>query len=365
MNARCRAGVLVLASLAGCGSSAEIDEWDITESLLWRAADEDVQAELIAARVAVEAGDFDRAEAPLIELLDRHPENLTAQFLWQEWQLGRPGADPVVLAAVARAKAAQQAREVRDMLLAARLETDLEAARLLLEGALASNMPADLEAACRYALAYVLLQRGESAAAWSELERSLAKDPGSLRARRLEARLERGGDNLARSLAMLDYWVDQAELAPEISTDAWYGALLEVAEMNLTLDSGGATEDALDRFTEGRGEGLFAAPSPRRQALAALVGAALAADEGDPKLALEKVQVARNLVPPSTRTGRLAMIDQALLNELFLDRELDAIASWESVLARFNSATGVDADELIRALEARVRLARLRASQPK
>ena len=359
------AGLLALASLAGCGSSDEIDEWDTTESLLWRAADEDVQDALFAIRLAVEAGDFERAEEPLIELLDRHPENLTAQFLWQEWQLGRPGADPVALVAIARAKAAQQAREVSDMLLAARLETDLEAARLLLEDALASSMSADLEAACRYALAYVLMQRGEAAAAWSELERSLAKDPGSLRARRLEARLERGGDNLARGLAMLDYWVDQAEYAPEISSDSWYGALLEVAEMSLTLDEGGATEDALERFAEGRGEGSMTAPSPRRQALAALIGAALAADEGDPKEALDLVQVARNLVPPSTRTGRLAMIDQALLNELFLDRELDAIASWELVLERFNSATGVDADELIRALEARVRLARLRESQPK
>lgn len=360
-----RLAVLLLAlfACAACGSSS-FEEWDTTESLLWSGPERALDQHLFDARVALEAGELELARSALAAALASAPQNLTALFLEQELQLAEPDADAAALASAARAQAARPTRSVTDVLLAARLEPDKEAARLLLEGALVSPMAPDLEAACRYAIAYTLLQLGDTSGAWAELDRSLAKDPGGLRARRLEARLTRGGNDLELSLAMLDYWLDQAELAPEISSDLWYGALLEVAEMNLALGHEGASGDALERMEEGRGEGRFRAPSTRRLALAELIHAALDADAGNPEAALERVERARGMVASSSRAGRLVLIDKALLNELYLGRDLDAIAAWEAVLARFEGAAGVDADELMRAFEARVRLARLRAAQP-
>jgi len=357
----------LLASLSlvvGCGSTP-IEEWEPSTSALWRGPTEEVAQRCLDARIALERGERSAARAALDAVLAEAPDNLTARFLDQEYELTEPGADAAELLAEARAVAAAQGRSTLDALLAARLETDQDAARLLLEGALASELPADLEAACRYALAYVQLQLGNTSAANDELARSLALDPGAQRARRLEARLARGDRDLRPARAMLDYWLDEAELSPVISSDMWYGALLELAELELALDEPGDAEDVLERFAEGRGEGRFRSPSDRRLAISELLWAAILADDGEADEALERVERARGLVSPASRTGRLVLIDKALLNELYLSRELDAIAAWEAVLERFDGATGVDTDELLRALEARVRLARLRAAQPR
>lgn len=354
---------LAFLVLAGCGSSP-IEEWDTSASLLWRGADRDAEQALFDARVALEGGDWELADDQLQAVLAAQPENLTAMFLEQELALARPGADSAELAAAARARATRQGRAVVDVLLAARLETDREAARLRLEGALASEMPADLEAACRYALAYVRYQQGDNAGAFDEVTRAVALDPGALRARRLEARLVAGGKDAERGVALLEHWLDQAELAPEVSSDLWYGALVELAGVQLASGATGDCEDTLERLAEGRGAGRFRAPSDRRRAIQLLLRAAIDADDGEPELAIQRVLEARTLVPASSRLARLALIDKALLDELYLGRELDAIAAWEAVLARFEAATNVDSDELLRALEARVRLARLRAAQP-
>lgn len=359
---------LALTALAlfawGCGSTP-IEEWEPSTSALWRGPDEAVAQLCFDARVALERGEREAARAALDAALERDPGNLTARFLDQEYALTAPNADAAALLAEARAVAAAQGRSTLDALLAARLESDKDAARLLLEGALASELPADLEAACRYALAYVQLQLGNTGAANDELARSLALDPGGQRARRLEARLARGARDLEPARAMLAYWLDEAELSPVISSDMWYAALLELAELELALGEPGDAEDALERFAEGRGEGRFRGPSDRRLAIAELLWAAILADDGEPEQALDRVERARGLVSPASRTGRLVLIDKALLNELYLDRELDALAAWEAVLDRFEGASGVDTDELLRALEARIRLARLRAAQPR
>jgi hypothetical protein len=143
----------------------------------------------------------------------------------------------------------------------------------------------------------------------------------------------------------------------------WYAALVELAVVRAGLDDSSGARDALERFDAGRAAETanpFPPAPPAQHADALFAAAALDAESGEPMAALLKVRAARELVEAGSRAGRLAMVDEALLAELFLGRELDAAAAWQAVLERFSEAGAeVDFDEILRALEARVRLARL------
>lgn len=361
-----RALGLLFVIATACGSSGPVVEWEATETAAWQHTNREL---MVDARIAFDAGERKDARRLLARILLANPDLLTARFMLQELDLTAPGADVAVLAASARARAAEPGAAPIEALLAARLEPDGEAARLLVEGALAANLGTDFAAACRYALAHLALERGDGAAARNALDVSLELDPGGLRARRLEARLAAADGEAARADALLDHWLDLSEEAPEISGEVWYAACVELSTVRAALDDSDGAREALARLEAGRAA-LGATPfpaAPRAQEADALFArAALDAEDGEPMAALEKVRAARKLVDEDSRAGRLAMVDEALLAELFLDRDLDAAAAWRAVLERFDQpGSEVDFDELLRALEARVRLARLEANAPK
>lgn len=358
-----RARALVLLLATACGNSGPLVDWEPTDSAAWRGS---AATELVAVRAALEGGDLDGARTRLAIVLLAEPNLLTGRFLLQELDLAAPGADQAAFAAAARARAAVPGAAPIEFLLAARLEPDPAAARLLLQGAMATAVSPDFEAACRYALAYLAFQDGDAKAARNALAASLALDPGAFRARRLEARLEAKLGDTARAEILLAHWLDLSESAPEVGSEVWYAALVELAALRVALDDRGGAQDALERLALPRFLGAYPAAQDGARADGLFVAAALDAEAGEPEAALQKVRAARELVSAKSRGGRLAMVDEALLDELFLDRELDASAAWRAVLERFEGAgAAVDLDELMRALEARVRLARLEAKRPK
>lgn len=351
--------------LAACKGSGPVVDWQPSEAAVWQAGHQDLQ---IQVRIAVDEGDTPKAKARLARVLSAAPDSLTARFMQQDISLAEAGADVAGLAARARDQAATPGAAPIEALLAARLETDGEAGRLLIEGALVRAKGKGFKAASRYALAHIAFARGDSKSARRELDRSLALDPGGARARRLEARLVAASGDRERTEALLSHWIDSTEWAPEIAGNEWYDALVELAVVRAGLDDTSGARQALLRLTEGRGAGgvwTFPPAQATSKASALFAEAALDAEAGDALRALEKVRAARELVSSSSRAGRLAMVDEALLAELFLNRKADAAEAWRAVLERFDEAGGeVDFDELLRALEARVRLARLEATAP-
>ena len=245
---------LVLLATAACGSSGPLVEWEATETAAWRTSQ---QPALVAARAAFDAGNAVDARAALAEVLIADPDLLTARFLLQELSLTAPGADPVALAATARKQASIPGAAPVEFLLAARLEPDAEAARLLLQGALAGNPEPDFEAACRYGLAYLAFGRGDVVTARRELAASLTSDPGGLRARRLEARLEADRGDAARAERQLTHWLDLSEPAPEISGDVWFAALAELAALRVGLEDRSGARKALERLELPRFGGAY------------------------------------------------------------------------------------------------------------
>lgn len=360
------APAVLLLALAACGSSGPVVEWEATETAAWHHSQADLAVE---ARIAFDGGRREDARRLLARILLANPNLLTARFMLQELDLAAPGADVKALAAAARARAAEPGAAPVEALLAARLESDGEAARLLVEGALAANLGPDFAAACHYALAHLALERDDRTVALDELAQSLELDPGGLRARRLEARLATAGGDGERAEALLSHWLELSEGAAEISGEDWYSGWVELSILRAELGDEGGAREALERLGSGRAspDGMRFPPTPiEAQAKGLFVAAALDADGGEPLAALEKVRAARALVEDDTRAGRLGMVDEALLAELFLGRDLDAMAAWRAVLERFDQPSNeVDFDELLRALEARVRLARLEARAPK
>lgn len=378
--------VLVSLLLAACPSSGVAVDWEASDSLAWVGAgtgDELTDLELEVARAEIESGSTERARLVALRLrkvAEDQPGNLAAVLMLQDARLAA-GESRADLAAEARALASGDVYgEPFAPLLAARLEPDPVAARLLIEGPLAETgvslaapgMGRAFRASARFALAYLGLVAGDLAGARGQLEACLELDPGHFAARRLEVYLLRREGDLISAHSHLEHWVELTASSPVVDSQTWFDAAMDLAILSTELERFGAAADHLALITGPRpGRDNWGRASDRTRRRGLLLGAVLAAEAGRPEDALGLAREARRDLDRGSSLFGLALVQEAELLELFLGRPAEAAVIWDDVIERFGAAIGgggsaglaeggdSEFDELLRVLTARVRLARL------
>jgi len=321
-------------------------------------------ASLREARALADRGSFDAALAILGEVFARQPRNIAIGAYLQDVQLaalraradasqGGGGDSTGDEDAVVRDRArrwrerAEERRTPTNLVLAARVEEDVPAARLLLEEALEID---DRCAWAHYGLAHhdARADRWESAAA--HLERALAVDPAHLPSRRLEAAmLVRSGEPEV-ALRALDSWLARARDHPLVPARHVGSAWFDRAHVAMELDEPDDAWAALERidgddWQAGARQALLAAIEFARERPSQALRAAERAAELD----------AQSVVP---------LVQQALLHDV---RGGDPIASkraWERVRATVAEADDSALKAMIWAMRALVEIERLEARLP-
>ena len=346
---------VVFACLPGCGAPAV--KWSST----WdgrHAQFEDTTREGFAeARALLDSGRRVDALEQLRELAQANPDNLEIACWLQDVEaaLLEDGVDVFDLPArsgeatpgdaLQRAYAARANEDpsVTAYVLAARAETDLPAAFHRLETAI------ELDPNCawaHYGLSHVLLQDRSRTDRWGlardSLSRALDLEPGHLRARRLEAWMaaEQGTRDVAERL--LRRWIDQAEGDPRVLHDDVVDAQLDIALLMLLRGENRRAERALEDL-EGEATGRA-----RRWMLLTVARQ----EGGDILGALDATLRAQGAAGGAV----LPVVQEALLNELFLGRPDIANARWQEVAELVDDATSMR--DQVQGLRARVRMER-------
>ncbi len=348
-----------LLACASCGAAPV--RWTAGWASAYARFDDDSRDRFITARALHDAGDRLAAREALLELWTDDPENLEVAAWLQDLEgrlledgvdifapdlsLERHAADDVLRRAYAAH--ADRSPTVAAYVLAARAETDSLAAETQLGKAL------ELDPTCawaHYGRAHVLLQDRARADRWSlaraALERALALDAGHLRARRLEAWMlaEEGLSDDAE--ALLRRWIDRAEDDPRVTRLAFVDARLDLARLLLMRGEHGRAERLL---TDLEGE-----PISRARRLMLLT---VARQEGGDALgALDAALRAQG----AERGTVLPLVQEALLQELFLADIEVANARWREIASRADETSSVA--DLLQGLRARVRIERRSAA---
>jgi predicted Zn-dependent protease len=336
---------LALGLLAACRSSPR-DPADYSES-----ADrpERIPArelgDLRRARAAIDAGDLEAARAILEPLASASPGDLSIAVMLQETRLAAATAEEQAALIEEARELAAGSPSTRNLLLAARVEPDLAAARELARRALAGD-PGNPW--CAYALAHLEARAGSWRTAQEHLARALELDPGHRAARRLEAMIVARAGRTQDAIEALELWVDVTRDDPRVSSSARVLAQLDLAHLLVVAREDERAREVLAGLA---GEPLEQA---RRWCLLAAVEQAL----GRPQEALEAARAAAAADPGSVTP----LVQEALLHQHHLDDPEAARAAWRKVLASLEGDTGLGA--LIQALRARVELERGRRPAP-
>ncbi len=374
--------------LSGCGSAGLVADWELSGESV-RRVPIGLEPTLRAARAALENGAADSVSLLLDPLLRAQPECVIAAILMQEAQIASlphsqaSHLEAPVLDPKARIQFAEMARKRSlvttlplDLLLAARVEPDSLAAKLLLDNLLIEGRTKDksLRAWAHYGLAFYAVQSGDLTGAKSQLRAALKEDPGHLQARRLESRLEAGGTERSDAETLLAHWMELAAEAPEVDSASWYDAAVDLAILRVRRSDGEAALDALDALDytrgleseDGEGGQPWGGPSKRTKIRAGLVKVAALTSEGrvDDALAICDATFddaeAAGLVLPTAKMQR------AMLQELWLGDPSKAAQAWGEALEMISEgvqagkAEGQELDGLMLAIQAQVRLERLR-----
>lgn len=310
---------------------------------------------LIEARAQLLRGEAAAARAALEEAYRRTPLSVPLGVWLQEAQLAEqglsgeasgPASDPLRSAREDELirgwrREAETRPSAASYVLAARLERDPAAARVLLERA------ASLDPACPwvpYAQAFLAARERDWAAVGKELSEALRIEPGHLQSRWLQAwTLARGGDP-REARARLRAWLDRTEEDPRVESRLRGEAELDLALLELLGDEPGTAARSLARL-----EG--ATLDEKARIFCARASAAQA--RGDLDEALRWAEEASRLDPQAL----LPLVQQAILHQRFTKDYERAYALWAQVEAR--SGMSRDFGAVMEQLRARVEQERL------
>lgn len=358
--ARCGGLLWLVLVAASCGPSRAVwkARWDGDYSRL----EADARVQFSAARTAMDAGDLLGAREKLVGMAAADPDNLEVAFWLQDLELEilESGAlpDGAVMDGLGTGGGGAPEEQVRQLyadrartspsvvshVLAARVEDDAIAAERMLDLAL------ELDPLCswaHYGRAHALLRQDWKADRWSEaqssLDEALARDPGHLRARRLQAWMhaQEGATELAA--LELETWLRETEGDPRVRERDRLAAELDLAASWILL---GEAEEALELLSTREGD-------PLERARRLMLEAVAAQELGRPDEALDAATRAADAAPGEI----LPNVQQALLLGYGFQRAEDARAKWEQVL---ESAEGAgDLAGMLEVLRAQVELERL------
>ncbi|MFO1011522.1 MAG: hypothetical protein U1F29_15790 [Planctomycetota bacterium] len=302
------------------------------------------------ARAAFDAGKLDEARIALQLLAQEHPDSIVLGVWLQEVEIAiaaasdartptPDGAGPTDELVERYRRLADESPTVARLVLAARVAPDEATARALLDRA------AELDPRCvwvPYARAWFAARRSN----WDEVRRALAKaeelDPGHMPTRWFTSWMLARGGRVREAATSFETWIAKAERDPRVD-----GRLLLEAKLDLAL------LEVLDENPR-RAEALLAelgplgADVPREQ----LIRSAVAQADGDPRAALAAAERASSLAPSDV----LPVVQQALLNELWLHDDAAAEVAWTKVLALSRNAP--ELSSMLERVRARVRLER-------
>jgi len=352
--------ILLAAVLPACWTAAlrEIPETrsvydDLPSSALGR---------LAAARDDLENDRVDSALTELQALAGEFPENIPVGIWLQEAEIALASRttptgsedDPAPVPDALRERyrnrvederGAVGARGVASLVLAARVEPDPLAAQVLLD----RGEKLDPGCAwCPYGRAYLAARAGDWAEVRSRIARAKAANPGHMPTLWLETWMLARSGNLSQAIVSLDTWVEAARDDPRIDPRLVSQARLDRALLAV-LD--GDPKEAREILEELEADERI---DPARHAL---IEAGAEQAIGDHEAALAAAQDAERLRPNDLD----AVIQQALLHEMWLDDPYAAEADWTRALALARSDPTLGS--LLERARARVRLERLVAAR--
>ena len=372
-----------LLSAASCGGSGVAPDWE-RPGFAAQGIPAGHEVYLRQARAALERGDFRSVSATLANTRLTDPDCVIAALLGQDAELNQKRAprgllfDPwQMVSMVAWLKAKQSQRGI-DFLLAARMDEDGVASMNMLDQILTAKPknPADIRAWAHYGLAFRLAESGDLAAARRSLRAALKEQPGHLLARRLEVRLESSGQKLASKEIRLAYWLDRSIEAPEVPSAVWYDAVVDLAILRMGRNDGDGALEALQGMDYLRGaspDETPGAPSspwgPAEPSTAIRAGLARAAALASVGRAEEALAQSEAILATATEAGLslpLAEMQRARLFERWFREPEKAAEAWAASLeiikreVQTGDVSGNEFDELMRFIQAQVRLERLR-----
>ncbi|MFN0008466.1 MAG: tetratricopeptide repeat protein [Planctomycetota bacterium] len=352
--------ILLAAVLPACWTAAlrEIPETrsiydDLPSSAL---------ARLARARGDLESGRVDAALRELEALATEFPENIPVGVWLQEAEIALAARatptgsedDPAPISDALRERyrnrveeerGAVGARSVVSLVLAARVEPDPLAAQVLLDRA--EKLDARC-AWCSYGRAYLAARAGDWAEVRMRIARAKAANPGHMPTLWLETWMLARSGNLSQAIVSLDTWIAAAQEDPRLDRRLVSQARLDRALLAV-LD--GDASEAREILEEIRADERI---DPARLAL---IEAGAEEEIGEPEAALAAAQRAEQLRPNDLD----AVIQQALLHEMWLGDPYAAEADWTRALALTRSDPTLGS--LLERARARVRLERLTAAR--
>ncbi len=344
----------------GCGGSSV--RWRSSWTSPYSRFPGDTRETFTKARDLYDLGLRSEAREALSELALREPDNLEIGAWLQDLdaELLEDGTDVFAeTLSLAEASAPDVLRRVyagrkdsvptvTSFVLAARAETDVLAAEILLEKAL------ELDPTCawaHYGRSHVLLMDRTRTDRWGQagdaLSRALQLDPGHLRARRLEAWMQAEEGSLDSATKNLLRWIEIADGDPRVSLSDAVEARLDLALLFLMDGEDRRAERLLDDL---EGEELG---RPRRLTLLAVARQ----EAGNELGALDAALRAQG----AGGEAALPLVQEALLQELFLGNPEAAEERWRAVADLADDTTNIA--DLVRGLRARVRLERAAAAE--
>ncbi len=324
---------LLAVLAAACGTTSSFRYVDGTWSSTTPAALE----RIAAARARAEAGDLPGAHAILAALHALLPEDVSIGALLQDVELRRLEGLPEAARADALARLVERYRaptegepSVAELVLAARVEPDPPAARVLLRRAL------EVDAGCAwawYGLAHLSVADEQFQRARDELGRALVLDPSHLLARRLEHNLLARAGEADAARQRMRAWLDRSADDPRVEESERIAVELDLAVLYVLDDQPGRARAIAARHA--------AADPPHGQRAKLLLAAAEAA-LGAPSAALRAAQAAALAEPGDP----LPLVQQALLHEHRLDDPLAALAAWERVVELLEARHDQESDDV-------------------
>lgn len=279
------------------------------------------------ARAEYDAGRHDAARTGFARLAAANPDSIVTGVWLQECELALATSEAPKTPAPNGASALDVLREryrarantapsAASCVLAARLETDDEAAKKLLDRA------AELDPACvwvPYARAFFAAKSSLWDDVRKQLEQARAADPGHLPTRWLECWMLARAGRVEEARTSLETWIDKARGDVRVDGKLVLEARVDLALVCVLDDDASDARALLDELErEGRGG-----------ARERLVEAAAEESLGDETRALAAAQSAAELAPREL----LPVVQQALLYELWLNDPAAAEAAWTNVLA--------------------------------
>ena len=368
---------------ASCGGSGVAPTWE-RPSFAAQGIPAGHEVYLRQARAALERGDFLSVSAILANTRLNGPDCVIAALIGQDAELSQKRAPRGLIfgpwqmvSMVAWLKAKQSQRGI-DFLLAARMDEDGVASMNMLEEILNAEPrnQADIRAWAHYGLAFRLMESGDLGAARASLREALQAQPGHLLARRLEVRLESSGQQLASKEVRLAYWLDRAMEAPEVPSAVWYDAVVDLAILRMGRNDGKGALEALQGLDYLRGASLGETPGapsspwgPAGLSTAIRAGLARAAALASVGRAEEALAQSNAILATATEAGLslpLAEMQRARLFERWFREPEKAAEAWAAALeiiakkVQTGAVSGNEFDELMRFIQAQVRLERLR-----